>query len=229
MVLNPKTTSVAYRCPSCGYIVRGIAGAFGLGTQDMLRLRCSCGAKTEMTIIGSADKRIRLAVPCLLCNSNHHYTLSDALFYSKDIFHLSCPYTDIDVGFFGRSEEKLSAAVEKSTEELTALYEELMGKGATLIEEDSEEETAAPDDEEAPFIPDPQIYDIVRFLVKELEADGHVHCPCDGGTYEVELTEEGVRIFCPSCHAEYLFVTNSVAAAQDFLNCDRLDLLPPAK
>ena len=91
MVLNPKTTSIAYRCPSCGYTVRGIAGAFGLGTQDMLRLRCSCGAATEMTIVGSADRRIRLTVPCLLCNSNHHYTLSDTLFYGKDVFHPVVP------------------------------------------------------------------------------------------------------------------------------------------
>ncbi len=82
MILSPKTTHVAYRCPSCGYIVRGIAGAFGLGTQDMLRLRCSCGAKTEMSIVGSADHRIRLTVPCLLCTREHHFSLSDRHFLS---------------------------------------------------------------------------------------------------------------------------------------------------
>ena len=227
MVLNPKTTSIAYRCPSCGYTVRGIAGAFGLGTQDMLRLRCSCGAATEMTIVGSADRRIRLTVPCLLCNSNHHYTLSDTLFYGKDVFHLSCPYTDINVGFIGRDEKKLTESIDKSTEELTALYEELMGKGATLEEEDPDADTATPDTEEEDFLPDPQIYEIVRFLVKELEADGHIHCPCNGGIYEAEMTNEGVRIYCPSCHAEYHFITNSVSAAQDFLSCDRLDLTAP--
>ena len=222
MILNPKTTHVAYRCPACGYIIRGIAGAFGLGTQDMLRLRCSCGAKTEMTILGAADHRIRLTVPCLLCEKDHHYTISDSLFYSKDIFHLACPYTDINIGFFGRDEEKLCAATDRSTEELNALYEELMGKGATL-EEVEESNTVLPDGEE-PFLPDAQIYDIIRFMVKELEADGQIHCPCIGGEYDVEMTAEGIRVFCRLCGASHLFATNSVAAAQEFLSCERLDL-----
>lgn len=226
MILNPKTTHVAYRCPACGYIVRGLAGEFGLGAQNMLRLRCSCGAKTEMTLAGSADRRIRLTVPCLICNKEHRYTLSDSLFYSKDIFHLACPYTDINVGFFGRDEEKLTAATDESTEELNALYEELMGKGATLEEVDPEGDTALPDDEE-PFLPDAQIYDIIRFMVKELEADGHVDCPCGASVFEVEMTAEGIRVFCPDCGAEALFTTNSVEEAQAFLNCDHLELKLP--
>ncbi len=222
MVLTPKATHVAFRCPSCGYVARGLAGAFGLGKQDMLRLHCTCGAKTEMTITGSQNHRIRLTVPCLLCGHDHQYTVSDSLFYGKDIFHLCCPYTDIAVGFFGRDEDKLREATEKSTEELTALYEELMAKGATP-EEEPEGDTLLPDREDA-FIPDAQIYDIVRFLVKELEADGNIHCPCESGLYEMEMTSEGVRVFCPECKASFLFATNSLTAAQDFLACDRLEL-----
>ena len=223
MILTPKTTNVAYRCPKCGYITRGLAGAFGLGASDMLRLRCSCGSQDQMTLTGTADRRIRLTVPCLLCNRDHHYTLSDTLFYGKDIFHLSCPYTNVTIGFIGRDEEKLSAAIDESTEELERLYEELIGKGATPIEEDEDADRALPDGEE-PFIPDAQIHDIVRFVVKELEADGEIACPCHGGVYEVEMTAEGIRVFCPDCGASYLFATNSLSAAQDFLACDHLEL-----
>ena len=85
MILTPKTTNVAYRCPECGYVIRGLAGAFGLGARDMLRLKCTCGAEPEMTMIGTADERVRLTVPCLLCAHDHHYTVSRSLFYSKDI------------------------------------------------------------------------------------------------------------------------------------------------
>lgn len=223
MILNPKTTHVAYRCPRCGYIVRGLAGAFGLGAQDILRLRCSCGCEEQMTMLGTADRRVRLTVPCLLCGKDHHYTLSDTLFYGRDVFHLACPYTDINIGFLGRDEEKLTEATEKSTEELTKLYEELIGKGAEPIEEDEECDRATPDDED-PFFPDAQIHDIVRFVVKELEADGKIDCPCRGGEYEVEMTAEGIRVFCPTCGAAFLFATNSVSAAQDFLACEHLEL-----
>lgn len=222
MILSPKTTHVAYRCPDCGFIARGVAGAFGLGTQDMLRLRCSCGGNHELSIVGSADRRIRLAVPCLLCGKEHRYTLSDTLFYGKDIFHLACPYTDIDIGFFGRDEAALCKATDKSTEELNALYTELLGKGAELEEIDPNTDRAMPDEE--PFIPDAQIYDIIRFMVKELEADGKIDCPCVGGEYDVEMREDGIRVFCRLCGAEVLFTTSSVASAQEFLNCDYLKL-----
>ena len=223
MIINPKATNVAYRCPSCGYIVRGVAGSFGLGTQDMLRLRCTCGAEAEMSILGSADHRIRLTVPCLLCGKEHHYTLSDSLFYGKDVFHLSCPYTDLDVGFFGRDEGALSEATSISTEELNRLFEELVGKGAVAEDEEDEPDRALPDDEE-PFLPDAQIYDIVRFMVKELEADGQIHCPCVAGEYDVEMTNAGIRVYCRLCGAEALFSTNSVSAAQEFLSCEKLEL-----
>ena len=64
MILSPKTTHIAFRCPSCGDIVRGIAGAFGLGKQDMLRLRCPCEGRAEInsgelvvsTKVAEADK-----------------------------------------------------------------------------------------------------------------------------------------------------------------------------
>ena len=223
MILTPKTTNVAYRCPKCGYIVRGLAGAFGLGASDMLRLRCSCGSDAQMTMTGTADRRIRLTVPCLLCGKEHHYSLSDSLFYGKDLFHLACPYTDIDVGFFGRDEEKLTEATDKNTKDLEELYAELMGKGATLEEVDPEADRATPDDENG-FLPDAQIFDIVRFMVKELEADGGIECPCSTGEYDVEMIPEGIRVFCQSCGASYLFSTNSVAAAQDFLSCEHLRL-----
>ncbi len=221
MVLNPKATHIAYRCPDCGYITQGVAGSFGLGSQDMLRLRCTCGAQAELSVIGAADHRIRLAIPCLLCGHDHQYTLSDSLFYGKDIFRLACPYTDIDIGFFGRNQEMLREATEKSTEELTVLYESLCKTGVAAEEENEDRATA---DEEEPFLPDYQIYDIVRFLVKELEADGQISCPCRSGSYDVEMTGEGIRVSCPECHASYLFKTNSLSAAQDFLSCDSLHL-----
>jgi predicted RNA-binding Zn-ribbon protein involved in translation (DUF1610 family) len=227
MILTPKTTNVAYRCPQCGYVARGLAGAFGLGTRDMLRLRCTCGAETEMSLAATQDERVRLTVPCLLCGHDHHYTLSLPLFYGKDIFRLSCPYTSIDIGFFGRDEAALSTAIDESTEELNDLYRELMAKGATEEEIPPEATRAIPDDEEEPYLPDAQIYDIIRFVVKELEADHAIHCLCDDGVYDVEMTEVGVRVSCRECGASRIFATNSLVAAQEFLSCERLDLVEP--
>ena len=61
-------------------------------------------------------------------------------------------------------------------------------------------------------------------MVRELEADGKIDCPCHNGEYEIELTENGVRVFCVNCEGEYFFPVSSVEAAQDFLSCDSLTL-----
>jgi len=57
MVLNPKETTLAYRCPHCGAGVMSIVGLFTL-TADMLKLKCDCG-KSELTVVYS-DGKVRL-------------------------------------------------------------------------------------------------------------------------------------------------------------------------
>ena len=42
MILDEKKTTVAYRCPGCGAMVRSMIGAFTL-SADMMRLKCPCG------------------------------------------------------------------------------------------------------------------------------------------------------------------------------------------
>lgn len=219
MILNPKMTHIAFRCPKCGSITRGVAGSFSLASSGMLRLRCSCGRGGEMTMTGTSDDRVRITVPCLLCDKDHQFSVSQSLFFEKDLFLFHCPFTNIPIAFFGQHEEKLIRATEESTEELERIFNEFSIRFPGEEEDGEEEEIVTPD-----FLPDAQIHDIIRFMVKELEADGAIRCPCHGGVYEVEMTEEGVRVFCPSCGASRLFKTNSVAAAQEFLSCDSLEL-----
>ena len=99
MVLDKKETTVAYRCPSCGAGVMSLVGAFAL-SADMIRLKCSCGG-SEMTIVYTKDRSIRLTVPCLFCTTPHHYTLGDKLFFGRELFAFGCPYTGLDICYIG--------------------------------------------------------------------------------------------------------------------------------
>lgn len=221
MILNQKLTHIAFRCPKCASATKGIAGTFALSKNRMLRMRCSCGRGGEMSAVATNDDKIRITVPCLFCEKNHQFTISKSLFFTKELFVYACPYTSINIAFFGQDEEKLGATAQKCTEELEKLFDELSVRFPTENEDgkDFGDETVTPD-----VLPDAQIYDIIRFMVKELEADGAIHCPCRSGEYDMEMTERGVRVFCQSCGASHLFETDSVAAAQEFLSCDRLDL-----
>ena len=42
MIINPKETTVAYRCPACGAGVMSAVGIFAL-SAEMIKLKCTCG------------------------------------------------------------------------------------------------------------------------------------------------------------------------------------------
>ncbi len=214
MLLEPKQTFIAYRCPSCGQAVLGIVGAFAL-KADMLRLKCPCG-DSHMTVMITPDKKIRLSVPCLFCEKDHSFLLSESVFFQKELFLLNCSMTGMDIAFLG-SEDKVNDALKANEEELNLILKEAGAASLSDILRKKKEE-------EEEVLPDAQVYDIVRFVVKELEADGAIHCPCGSGSYDFEVVPNGIRVFCPTCDAEYIFPANSVAAAQEFLQCDDLTL-----
>ena len=217
MVLDTKHTYVAYRCPHCGFAIYGGVGQFSL-VGDMLKIKCQCEEGSELTINYTTDRKLRLSVPCLFCGQNHNYVVSPNVFFGGELFLLSCPYTNMDICYIGPKEE-VDEAVSRSERDLNQLFEEWqIGSLAEL--------RAATDVDPDSLISDAQIYDIVRFLVKELEADGAIDCPCHSGNYDFDMNARGITVFCPLCGAEHTFPADSVRAAEDFLKCDRLTLLP---
>ncbi len=214
-----KQNEIAYRCPSCGSSVHGFVGNFAL-SADMLRLKCPCG-ESELVVTVSGDReKLRLEVPCLFCGQSHHYTVSRSLFFGERLFLLNCPYTNMDICFLG-SEDEVSSALAASEKDLTRLLGEL---GLSKISE-MQPEDMDPDE----VLPDARIYDIVRYVVKELEAEGAIDCPCHGGEYDIAVTDRGIAVYCPACRASHIFRTESVSAAEDFLSLDHLSLSPAAE
>ena len=213
MLLEGKHTHIAYRCPGCGYTIFGLVTPFTM-SQNMLRLKCQCG-ESELGMQFTKDKKVHLTVPCLFCGQPHHYTVSQGLFLERDLFVLGCPYTNMDIAFVGKKEQ-VDEALQMSQAELEQLF-------AQLGQDEDEQEPGTP------ILPDAQVYDILRFVVKELEADGAIHCPCGDGVYEAELREDGISVYCTECGASRLIATNSLIAAQDFLSCDHLELEFPKK
>ena len=224
MVLEQKQTHVAYHCPHCGMAVLGYVGEFAL-SADMLKIKCECG-NSALTVTYTNDKKIRLQVPCLFCENPHHYVLSQEVFFSREILLLDCPYMMMNLCFVGKP-QPLQEALNKSAAQLNEFFEK-NGLLLPAAQEAEEEDTAlrVENDEDAPLIPDEQVHDIIHFLVKDLEAEGKIDCPCGTGPYETEITVGGVRVVCGECGAEYLFPVESVSRAEAFLSLSELTLLP---
>ena len=180
----------------------------------MLRLKCSC-EKSAADISTTQDGKVRVSVPCLFCKQNHNYTVSQSIFFSRDIFLLNCPYSNMDICFIG-SKECIDKEAERTGAELENLLKSL---------EASELKDIQPidvDEEEA--LSDPTVYDAIRFLIKELEYDGKISCPCDNGNYDLRFCKEGIEVYCTNCGASHVFDTHAESATSEYLNIDELKL-----
>ena len=214
MVIDVKKTFIGYRCPSCGNGVISSVGVFSLG-GDFLKLKCECG-ESELTIQKSQSGQIRLSVPCLLCPKPHNFTVNESLFFKKDeAFMIGCPYTNFDMCFIG-SVEDVSAGLERTQIELLDML------GAEEVENILKSNGEKTDD----VFTDPQIHDIIMFVIRELDAENKIFCRCTPGEgdFEVEIERDGIRITCKNCSATQLIPTDSLLGAHAFLHCDSLHL-----
>lgn len=212
MILKPKETRIAYRCPECGTATLGIVGKFAL-KANMLRLKCSCG-KSGMDINITNDNKIRLSVPCIFCRQNHNYVVSQSIFFDKDLFLLNCPYTNMDICFIGE-EKQLDLELSRTEKELNKII-----SGLEL--EDFKD--MQPEDVDEDMLPDANLYDTIRFIVKDLEDDGRVDCPCHKGPYDLRFCDEGIEAYCVNCGASYIFPVKSANLGEEYINLDEIKL-----
>ena len=233
MVLESKQTTVAYRCPHCGTGVMSAVGMFSLAA-DMVKLKCTCG-HSELELVYSKDGKIRVKVPCIICPNGHSYTVSRNIFFGRDVFLLPCPISDINICFMGNTDH---VKAELSRTELELLQ---------ILEDNGIDSFSALHDDEN-MLTDPQIAEIVMFVIHDLEAENKIYCKCnpapaDGKScscghshgncsecdetehiYDVEMVEDGIKVSCPECGCSRVIPTDGLLSAHAFLNCDALYL-----
>ncbi len=208
-----KHTHIAYRCPDCGTLIYGLVGEFALNAS-MLRLKCSCG-KSMLDISANRDKKLKVSIPCIICKENHSYILSPDIFFERDLFLLSCPYSGMEICFIG-DRANIDAYSKENEKKIAKLLSDM---GLDAI--DDLQPMDMPDEE---ILPDASVYDLIRFTVKELEADGNIDCPCHRGTYDLRFAPGGIEVYCEDCGASYLFFCDSASAAEEYINIPKVTL-----
>ncbi len=167
-----------------------------------------------MTIKKTADDKIRLSVPCIVCRRDHEYVVSRELFFKNEVFELPCSLSGFSLCFIG-SGEQVSAALEVADEKLAAALKEAGAESLDVFKNQPEE---------VEEIPVSQVYDIVRFILKELEEENAIRCNCREGDYDIELFDDCVSVYCKNCGAKKVVSTASLQEAQAFLEIDELVL-----
>ena len=212
MILNQKQTTLAYRCPHCGSAVTSLVGVFSL-SANMIRMKCPCG-ESDLSVVYTKDKKVRLSVPCFLCPKPHTFTLSSQLFFETDLMAFPCPYSGINIAFVGH-EEKVAQAFAEADRELREILQEEQFSSLSESRHDRSR-----------MFSDPQIMDIIMYVIHELSAEGEIRCKCpDGhGHYAVDVLDDCVKITCEDCGASAEIPTDSIVSANAFLHCTHIDL-----
>jgi hypothetical protein len=211
MVLEPRQTTVAYRCPQCGAGVMSVVNLFNL-CADMIKLKCDCGG-SEMTLVHTKDQKVRFTVPCIFCPNPHHFTLSSHSFFEKEMFALPCPYSGMNVAVMGDT-DRVKAELARSELELLELLEENNAESFSSLHKEQ-------------GFDDPQVLEIITYIVKELDAEGRINCLCESdgeGDYELEFFDNIAKISCKRCGCKKEFKTDSISTSQELLSLDKLKL-----
>ena len=121
----------------------------------------------------------------------------------------------MDIAFIG-DEDTVNQELSRTEAELNMLMKNLEAEELSDIQ--PEEMT------EAEILPDPAVYDTLRFVVKDLEYEGKLNCPCNKGPYDLRFTDSGIQVWCESCGATYDFNVTSPTMAEEYLNLSELNL-----
>ncbi len=210
---------LAYRCPKCGAGVLSMEGIFAL-SGDLIKLKCGCG-ESELTAERRSDGKLRLSVPCIVCAKPHVFVLNRANTESEragGVLALPCPYTGIDLCFVG-TKDAVQSALQDADDALLALM-----RDAGL--EDIEELHAGDEMLEARE-QDPQVADIIRYALRELDDEGKISCNCQNNAiadYQFRLHDGELTVWCEECGASLTLPLAGVTMAEDFLRRDSLTL-----
>ena len=212
--MDKKTANrIFFRCPDCGIATVGFLGGLS-DVSDMLRLKCQC-AKHALDIKKQRDGKVHLSVPCIYCKDDHGFVISRELLDRSELTKLPCPYSGMDIAVIGDS-DSLNSEIERTAEELGRIMQSLEAEELKDIQpQDVDEEAIAPD---------PAIYDSINFLLRDLESEGKVSCPCKKGPYDLRFIADGIQAYCSSCGASKDFRCLTAAMAEDYLDLDEIIL-----
>lgn len=171
---------IAYICPYCGKLTTRDITLFDL-PKNGADFYCSDEMCKEK-IITASHKRDRYVfeVKCTACDSTHTFRMKHSNFWSNDLTVLSCPETSVDILFLGKKEK-----IEKELVYQNELYRE-------AEREISESESLG-------------VYFGVIRIVNLLSKEDKISCSkCGGKAFNIELTDDGVKLSCRHCDAEAL-------------------------
>ena len=173
-MLEDTMRTVAFFCPTCRKATIIARSAFQLAASRSV-LDCPCG-KSAVELEALGDK-LRLKVPCLLCEQLHSFTCSTHAFLHEHIMAFSCVTSGLDCCYVG-DEEPVYAAMERLEETIDGLEMEAGAEGVFL---------------------NPVIMQEVLEELRDIGARGGISCRCGSKAFGMQIQFSAVELQCSAC------------------------------
>lgn len=175
-MLVATTAALAMRCLDCGRLEYHHLSRFSFPAGQPVDINCPCGS-TKLVISTRDRSTYRLQIPCLVCEGEHLCELSGKVLWSGGVVTLTCPDTDLELGYVGK-ETEVKVLATRHEEEMEALVEEFGCDG---------------------YFHNAKIMFEALNCLHEIADRGALYCQCGNKKIEVDLFPDRLELHCKKC------------------------------
>jgi hypothetical protein len=178
-MLIDTSSTVAYKCASCGTYAYFRISIFELLHKKQCRLTCRC-KHTNIIISEEASNNYKVKIGCIGCGKEHSYIVSMKELLYKDTNVFSCPETGIQQCFIGKD-----ADVRKKVDSLEKEMDELIDAFGY----------------ESYFKNTQVMFDSLN-KIHDIAERKNLTCECGNEDIELILLSDRIQLKCKKCHAD---------------------------
>ncbi len=175
-MVEEASRTLAYICPVCRQSVIIARSVFQLAAAPNT-LPCPCGRsalRVELT-----GERVKLSVPCLLCQEEHNVSCSAKAFLHQRALAFSCAASGLDCCYVGEAEPVYTAVTH--LEQAVDKLEHEAGEKGTFLDE--------------------MVMHEVLSELKDIAERGGISCTCGSRRWKLQVNYSSVDVFCGDCGA----------------------------
>lgn len=173
-MLEAANRTIGYFCPACRQAIIVERSAFELAAS---RSRIECPCKGSALQVELLENRVRLTVPCLLCEKEHLVTCSPQAFLHQKILAFSCGASGLDCCYVG-DRTPVYHAMERLQETIDVLETEAASSGM--------------------FLNDMVMEEVLEEL-RDIGQRGGISCTCGSKNWSLAIQFSAVELRCTQC------------------------------
>lgn len=186
MLVNTSTT-IVYKCSSCGAYEFFNVSLFSLFEKRELQMRCKCNGCSAL-ICRENSVEYRIKIPCIGCGNDHIFVLGRKEMFYKGVKVFHCPQTGIPQCLIGDDEEvrKKIDNIEKELDELIDAfgYESCFKNTRVMFDSLN------------------KIHDIAE--------QGNLFCECGNKSVDLVMLSDRIQLKCTKCSgSETIFAVSN--------------------